>query len=429
MVEIRLKAIADRLGKSITDIARETGLNRNTVTGLYHSKVDGIKFATIDSLCDTYGIRLSDLIARKETRLGGAPASRIVRELRAEPPFFSWHWLNALHQPSAQYFSEGAGRIYAYFARDMAEFYFDGNEASRSARAILERYGRGGVEEVHGAFIQARDQLNAYLVGLNVQPIKQFMGADLAKTAQRLSDLYADALALSAWTDLFDFGARDEAVSQAQKAHNLTAQESSALIASGEMTAAVVRRVAAMKLVQERVGIEHKNAKKFLQAYPYISVDELAREIEGRATDLASVSGELDELTNLPRRHADVVRKILRAHGMRTNPLAFFAVLSAWSEERDEMDRSARFQLARLLDAAAGRARINPGLARYLLPQEIPNAMNGLVSEATLRQRHDRSMLIALEHGEFKVHEGERAVSVQDDLVSRYMSQLAYGNV
>src|SRR3989344_3142204 len=107
MVEIRLKSIANRLGKSVSDSAREAGLNRNTVTGLFHDKVDGIKFATIDLLCDTYGIRLEDLIVRKETRVGAAPGSRIIREVRMEPPFFSWAPLHALHKPPAHFFQDG----------------------------------------------------------------------------------------------------------------------------------------------------------------------------------------------------------------------------------------------------------------------------------------------------------------------------------
>ncbi|OGL67022.1 hypothetical protein A2856_00855 [Candidatus Uhrbacteria bacterium RIFCSPHIGHO2_01_FULL_63_20] len=429
MVEIRLKSIANRLGKSVSDIARETGLNRNTVTGLFHDKVDGIKFATIDLLCDTYGIRLEDLIVRKETRVGAAPGSRIIRELRMEPPFFSWAPLNALHKPPAHFFQDGVGKSYTFFARGQTERFFDRAELNRFASRTLERYEGDGAMEVHAAFLRARDQLAAAVAGLAAQPVGRFLNADLPKTAQRLSDLRSDMLSTSQWIDAFDCGMRDERVGQVERAHGFTRAETSLLLASGEQTPSVLRRLAVLRLAQANTGVEHRDAKKFLSAYPFVSAEELAADIEAYAKRPETLAFEVETLSRLPKAHADAVRNLLRVKNLRINPLEFFARLDAWRDEREEADRGARFQLDRLLRVIAERSHLAYPLALYLLPQESEGALNGLVGEQALQTRRDEGFLVALEHGGYKAYEGAWAVSVQDDLVSRNMSQLAYANL
>lgn len=444
MIEIKLKEIADRLGKSIMDISRETGLNRNTVTDLYHNKVDGIKFSTLDLLCDTYGLSLADLLYRQEIRIGASPASKIVREIQAASPFFSWFRLNALHAPSATYFDAGVGKIYAFFVRENAELFFDRIEANRCAQSIYRRYSRGGMDEVYAAFIRSRDQLLSSLDTLSSQPLKQFIGTDLIKTFQRACDLYADMLSVSAWLDAFDFGMVDDNVQQMQKAHSFSAADTPILLASGESSISITRRLALLNLAKtftqqyskkyssDQVKIfinDHKDAQRFIQQYPFISNDSLAASLDAYASMPHVLEQELDTLTHLPQRHAKALKAVLQAHGMRANPLAFFSKLTAWREERDEIDLRARFQLERMLRVVAERSHLTYAFAQCLLPQELKHALNGLVTERTLQHRYEQGMLVALEHGEYKVYEGEHAVSVQDDLASRYLSQLEYADI
>lgn len=444
MIEIMLKEIASRLGKSITDIAHETGLNRNTVTDLFHNKVDGIKFSTIDTLCETYGLTLQDLVSRKEFRIGAAPTSKIVREIRTITPFFSWLILNALHKPSPQFFDMGIGNIYAFFIRDGAELYFDQREANRCARAIYERYRKDALEEVYSAFTQSRDQILANIRGLATQPLKQFVSSDLIKAFQRLSDVSADLLSVSAWLEVFDFGIRDEIVHQMQKAHQFSQAEITLLLASGETASSITRRLAVLQLSQ--IALEtnvfkasddalklfistHRDAKSILITYPYISEDALLGDLKMYVTNPDIVTAEKEELDHLSRHHKKAVRDALQAHGLRLNPLAFFAKLTHWRDERDETLLRIDFQMQSILNIVSKRSNISPTLAPYLLPQELEPVQTGLVTERTLRHRSENGLLIALEHGNYRVYEGEQAVSVQDDLASRCLSQLAYENL
>jgi len=431
MIDIQLKNIAERLGKNIADIARETGLNRNTITDLYHNKVDGIKFSTIDALCDAYGINLQDLVARREFRIGGTSTTKLVQEIRFDSPFFLWSYLNALRSPSSQYFDVGIGNVYAFFVRERVELYFDRNDASRCAHRIYERYGRDGLHEIHATFMRMRDQVMANIDGLSKQPLEQYVGIDLIKAFQRLSDLNADMLAMSAWIDAFNFDVRDEIVNQIQKAHGFTQAETSLLLASGEMTSSVMRRLALLELAKTNKPsiLEQKDTKQFLQTYPFVTTNELIETVRTYTSHPALLAEEYDLLTHLPRRHAQAVKSVLQTCKMRINPLAFFSQLAHLRDERDEVALHVRFQMERLLRVLTERFRISSDFAPYLLPQELLNAQSGLVNDRTLKYRHEEGLLIAMEHGEYKIHEGEHAVSMQDDLITRYVSQLTYEDV
>ena len=48
----------------VVDVARETGLNRNTITLLYKETAQRIDFETIDKLCDLFECRLEDLLEK-----------------------------------------------------------------------------------------------------------------------------------------------------------------------------------------------------------------------------------------------------------------------------------------------------------------------------------------------------------------------------
>ena len=426
MIEIRLKELAERLGKSILDISRDTGLNRNTITGLYHNKVDGIKFSTLDVLCDTYGLTLMDLISRKEFQLGASIKSRIVQRLSSSAPFFSWHHLQALHQPSKQFFERGAGSLYAFFVRDETELYFDRPEVQRCVKDIYATAEQDGLKEVHTTFLRARDQLMATIAGISAQPVEQFVTGDIVKTIQRLNDLYADVLAVSTWIDVFSFGMRDEILNQIQQAHGFAASEVALLVASGETTSTILRRRELIELAEKQ---SEAHAKRFLQKYPFISSTELAQDLRVYLEHPKLLQEENDVLSHLTSQHATAVKDVLRAHKMRVNPLKFFAELTSWREERDEVERHVHFQLQRLLDVSAQRFHIAPKLMPYLLPQELEQAQKGLVTERTLQFRSEHGLLIAFERGEYTISEGEHAVSIQDDLASRYHSALTYEDV
>ena len=50
---------------NIADVARETGLNRNTITLLYKDTASRVELETIDKLCGLFNCKVGDLFERK----------------------------------------------------------------------------------------------------------------------------------------------------------------------------------------------------------------------------------------------------------------------------------------------------------------------------------------------------------------------------
>lgn len=48
----------------ISDVARDTGINRGTLTRLYYETAERIELEVLDQLCDYFGIDLPDLLER-----------------------------------------------------------------------------------------------------------------------------------------------------------------------------------------------------------------------------------------------------------------------------------------------------------------------------------------------------------------------------
>lgn len=62
MIKIHLSRIMGEKRLKIADVARMTGLHRNGITKLYNEETDGIKFDTLEKLCQALECDVSDLI-------------------------------------------------------------------------------------------------------------------------------------------------------------------------------------------------------------------------------------------------------------------------------------------------------------------------------------------------------------------------------
>jgi len=65
LVKCHLAKLMGEHKMKVVDVARETGLNRNTITLLYKETAQRIDFETIDKLCELFGCRIEDLLEKK----------------------------------------------------------------------------------------------------------------------------------------------------------------------------------------------------------------------------------------------------------------------------------------------------------------------------------------------------------------------------
>jgi putative transcriptional regulator len=62
MVRCHLSRLMGERKMKIIDVARETGLNRNTITLLYKENAQRVDLDAIDRLCHLFGCEVSDLL-------------------------------------------------------------------------------------------------------------------------------------------------------------------------------------------------------------------------------------------------------------------------------------------------------------------------------------------------------------------------------
>ncbi len=66
MVKIHLSRLMGERKLKISDVARETGLNRGTITRLYHETAERIELGAIDTLCRFLDCEIGDLLELQE---------------------------------------------------------------------------------------------------------------------------------------------------------------------------------------------------------------------------------------------------------------------------------------------------------------------------------------------------------------------------
>lgn len=64
MIKCHLARLMGERKMSVSDVARETGLHRNTVTLLYKETAKQVDIETIDKLCELFDCSVGDLFER-----------------------------------------------------------------------------------------------------------------------------------------------------------------------------------------------------------------------------------------------------------------------------------------------------------------------------------------------------------------------------
>lgn len=61
MIKCHLSRLMGERKMNIADVARETGLHRNTITLLYNETANRVDIETIDGLCKLFGCGVGDI--------------------------------------------------------------------------------------------------------------------------------------------------------------------------------------------------------------------------------------------------------------------------------------------------------------------------------------------------------------------------------
>nr|MBF0220726.1 helix-turn-helix transcriptional regulator [Desulfobulbaceae bacterium] len=61
MIKCHLSRLLGEEKKKISDVSRDTGINRGTITRLYHETASRIDLEAVDKLCSYLGCKVGDL--------------------------------------------------------------------------------------------------------------------------------------------------------------------------------------------------------------------------------------------------------------------------------------------------------------------------------------------------------------------------------
>lgn len=61
-IKVNLSKLLGERKLRASEVERKTGINKNTLSSLYNENVSGIKFDTLEKLCEFLGCSVGDLI-------------------------------------------------------------------------------------------------------------------------------------------------------------------------------------------------------------------------------------------------------------------------------------------------------------------------------------------------------------------------------
>ena len=73
MIKCHLSRLMGERKMKIADVARETGLHRNTITLLYNETASRVDVEAMDKLCELFGVRVGDLFEHVSPVEGNQP--------------------------------------------------------------------------------------------------------------------------------------------------------------------------------------------------------------------------------------------------------------------------------------------------------------------------------------------------------------------
>jgi len=454
MIRLKLQNLAQDKGKTIMDIARETGLNRNTVTALYHNQADGIKFETIEKICSTYKMPLDSIIewVPEGAEAPSTPAKSVMIENPYQQaadvlPFTTFPPLMAVWTAPTKYYDTGMGNVISFIKREYGAWYFEKDKLMTAAESVFRRYGEPrklrGLFETFDSHAEALKRL--YRLHTR-EEILSYSEKELVSFTDKLLQLTRPFWDSSLFIDTFDAGYDVEQIEHIKNKNGFNDEEVAILTTPERMTFNNERVLALLSLMKElsKKGVpetkeEIRDALAHSKTYTgyvldfdyyksnyahieYITADETADEILLLLEDDAW----RERYQELRTYSADVKKRIaavLKKHGLKQNPLSFFQTLIFWREYRKQVNLMSIHLMFYILASIEQKTGIPLKYLGHLTFDEVPNVLKGLISREQLERRYEEGTLIATFGESYRVLEGSEAQSISDELDRRLLGQ------
>lgn len=452
MIRLKISDLAKRLEKPLTRIAEEAGINRNTLTALVQTDVTGMKFSTIEALCKTYGVTVSDLIEYvpniQHTGGDGGPlASRKIYKQEGEiVPFTMYPPALAWNSPSVYGIPLSNGDVTIYCRGEYGYCYENAETMRRMAHEMHRVYEKpDAFEQIYAVYVRTAKIVESFFTQADIRHIDGLATEEFRAYHATVLAACMDFWKHSIFIDAFDVGVDQEAIDAIAQRYQFSIEEVGVLTTPTQMTFNNERRLAILEIAaslakrarkapdliaflreQIRVNpaIEHyKRQFAFVKAnyaiVQPITDQELREELEAAFTKTDALDVELSQLRNYDERQKDRVARILKTHKLCENPLAFFAKLTYWREHRKKTNNQSVYVQFLILESLEHRVGIPMKFLTYITQEEVDHVLKRSINREMLERRHRLGIAVHFENGSYEIFEGNEAQSIHEELEKR----------
>lgn len=455
MVEVKLDQLAKKLGKSISDIARETGLNRNSVTALFHHKVDGIKFETLEKICQTYQVGIAELLEMTAAMPTPSKKSQLYRQ-EAEISILTIIIPGVtVYTQNSKFIPEQLGDLHMYIQKEYTFAYWDLDAMRQAATKVYQKYSSSPskFKEFYSTYVRFTAPIEQWYQELSEPQALQMSDRELLQFFEKYLKTLLEFWNHSLFIDTFDSGIDQQEIQQLATSHGLDAKEVAELTTPVDLTFGNERLLAVLTLAKQlqakRISADKlpgivkafvqnsSEVRHYIQAFDYyrsnyarvfhITQAEVEEELLKYLNDTSLLNQKYEELCNYKAIQQKKINHILSVHQLTTNPLFFFQQLTYWREHRKQMNLKGFHILDRILSPIEQRTGIAKPLLKCLTHEELGHVMKGLITQEQLKHRMEAGVMVSVVRGGYTLIEGEQAKSLQEELESRLRGQLQKG--
>lgn len=448
MILIDLKRVAKRLGKNATEIARDTGVNRNTINALMSGKSKDVKLSTLSAIASTYSIPLCDLIKEKCDGVVSekTPERRIYKQEGEIVPFTCWPVL--LASQSYRLIHEGQqfgfGQLDFYFKDDYGFLLWDHDALKVLAERLYDRFSE---REAHDRLLRKYrvyaaevEQLYSEFQSVATEDMNDDF---ILSTLETFRDVSVGFWEYSLFIDSFDVGVDLTKMKEIAAKYNLEPQEVEILSTPSKMTFSDERKADLLSFTYrsfrnirnndekktrsildkhadwiERHRKEFDYYKSNYSHVKHVSREEIEAEILGYLEQPSLLEKEYKRLGAYSEMKRKEITAIVRRHRLQENPLWFFASLTYWREHRKKVNLMGIHVMDVLLQGIEKKLGIRKEALQYLSFDEVGNVLKGLISGSVLERRRMEGVLISATENGYRLFESQEARSIKYDLES-----------
>jgi phosphohistidine swiveling domain-containing protein/DNA-binding Xre family transcriptional regulator len=444
MIKLKLKSLAKKLNKNISEISNETGISRNAITALYHNKVYGIKFDTIEKLSKTYNLELEDILEINFPKK--FEKEKIYIQEGEIVPFNIWPGLLSINNMPQDYFGQGFGKMYAYAKDNYLIGFWDENAMNKVAQWSYEKYyKKNQLDKLYKIFLNHAQNLENLYFNCNPQAILFMNNDEIATYFGQIWHTYQKFWQYSVFIDSFDPGFDQKKIDEIALQNKLTKEDVVILTTPVEMTFNNERTFLLLEIIKKikKKKIKFKNLDKFLENFvetdlqikdykikfdyyksnyasvEHITKNEIIKEVKKYLLDKNLMNVEYLRLKKYSKNQAKLIEKILKKNRLKENPLYFFNRLTFWREYRKKVNLMGFHILDAILNSIEAKIGISKKYLQFLIFEEVDRALKGFIGLDILKKRREDGLMVIFEEKSYKMLIGKEAESLKNEMFQK----------